>query len=56
MRLITYCKGELEEYKAQPQSMEKVADSEKVIKGKIAEVETTSEDKKPVAVCFNRNW
>ena len=53
-RLI--CKGELEEYKAQSQSMEKVADSEAVIKGKIAEVETTSEDKKQVAVCFNRNW
>lgn len=49
------CKGELEEYKAQPQSMKKVADSETVIKRKIAEVETTSEEKKPVAVCFNRN-
>lgn len=53
-RLI--CKGELKEYEAQPQSMEKVADSEEIIKGKIADVETASEEKKPVAVCFNRNW
>jgi len=53
-RLI--CKGELEEYQAQPQSMKKVADSEAVIKGKIAKIKTTSEDRKAVAVCFNRNW
>ena len=53
-RLI--CKGELEGYKAQLQSMKRVADSEKVIKEKIAETKTTSEDREPIALCFNRNW
>ena len=53
-RLI--CKGELKEYKAQPRSMKKVVDSEVVIKEKITETKTTSEDRKPIAICFNRNW
>ncbi len=50
------CKGELEEYKTQPQSMEKLVHSEAVIKDKIAGTKTTSNNRTPVAVCFNRNW
>lgn len=50
------CKGELEEYKAQLQSMEKLEESEELIKQKVAGIETTTENRKPIAVCFNRNW
>ena len=53
-RLI--CKGELEEYKNQPQSMKKVVDSEEVIKREIDKVVKTSDEKKLIALCFNRNY
>lgn len=53
-RLI--CKGELEIYKTQPQNMEKLVKSEKLIKQKTKRTDTTSNKWQPIAVCFNRNW
>lgn len=50
------CKGELEAATKEKEYQRKLDDSEELIKGKIAEAETTSEDRKPIAVCLNRNW
>lgn len=50
------CKGELEAYGDQPESIEKLVESERLIKQKINEIETADQTKKPIAVCFNRNW
>ena len=53
------CKGEFIEYRyhmISPTAEQKLKESEELIKKKIAETKRTSEKRKPVALCFNRNW
>ena len=53
------CKGEFIEYHYHRISRiaeQKLKESEEVIKRKISEIKRTSEERKPVALCFNRNW
>lgn len=50
------CKGELEAAKKDKKYQKKLDESEKLIKKKIAETGATSEEREPIAVCFNRNY
>ncbi|MDP2925038.1 MAG: radical SAM protein [Nanoarchaeota archaeon] len=50
------CKGELEAATKDKEYQRKLDEEEELIKEKIAKTETTSEEREPIAVCFNRNY